>query len=153
MSEQGEFARGYVRALASAAGLRVSVHEVHRDGVDVGLRYPATVSPALEAQVGWALRPGGDSAEWWFDGLDEERFNRLVGDDFTVPRYLFLLVLPENGRYTDFESDGMFLRHLGYFHSLRNESPVAGGARHRVRVPKANVLTVPRLRMLLRGAL
>ncbi|WP_199438812.1 DUF4365 domain-containing protein [Umezawaea beigongshangensis] len=148
---RGDFGQAYVRALASAAGLLVRVHDVDRDGVDLGFRFPGRanglVVPALEAQVGsWPQNARTRSpAEWHFDGLDEVRFTRLAGDDFTVPRFLFLVRVPsDNSARAAFRTEGMLLRHLAFYCSLRHESPIENPdprRRRSVLVPKANVLT------------
>ncbi|MET9625889.1 hypothetical protein ABZX92_00370 [Lentzea sp. NPDC006480] len=154
MSEPVELARGYVRALATAAGLHVSACDVAADGVDFGFRFPASVFPAIEARVVWTAEPSGEGAEWCYDGLDELCFNRLAGQDFTVPRFLFLLVLPPDQAYVSFQSDGMVLRHLGYFHPMGDEVPVSAPDRSRsrpVQISLARVLTGPALRELLRS--
>lgn len=154
MSEPVESARGYVRALASAAGLHVSACDVVRDGVDFGFRFPFSVFPAVEARVVWTAKPRGEDAELYYDGLDEVCFNRLAGQDFTVPRFLFLLVLPPDRTYACFQSDGMVLRHLGYYHPMGDETPVAAPDRSRCRpvhISLARVLTGSSLRELLRS--
>lgn len=153
VSEPAELARGYVRALATAAGLHVSVCDATADGVDFGFRFPSAVFPAIEARVVWTAKPRGESAEWCYDGLDEVCFNRLAGQDFTVPRFLFLLVLPPDRAYVSFQSDGMVLRHLGYFHPMGDEAPVPAPDRSRcrpVQISLARVLTGSSLRELLR---
>ncbi|GAA3669800.1 hypothetical protein C8D88_102731 [Lentzea atacamensis] len=156
MSEPAELAREYVRALATAAGLHVSACDAARDGVDFGFRFPSAVFPAVEARVVWTAKPRGDGedAEWIYDGLDEVCFNRLAGRDFTVPRFLFLLVLPPDRAYLSFQSDGMVLRHLGYFHPMGDEVPVSAPDRSRCRTVQlslARVLTGASLRELLRS--
>lgn len=170
VSEPAELARGYVRALASVAGLHVSARDLARDGIDFGFRFPSSVFPAVEARVVWTAmprdedaeephrddteKPRGAEAEWCYDGLDEVCFNKLAGRDFTVPRYLFLLALPPDKAYASFQPDGMVLRHLGYFHPMANEVPVSAPDRSKcrqVRISLARVLTDSTLRDLLRS--
>lgn len=146
-----KFGRDYVRAIASAAGLFVHTYDPDRDGVDLGFRFPGrlngVVSTAVEARVAlWAQDTHlPATAEWHYQGLGEDQFNRLAGDDFTVPRYLILVrVPPDEESYLEFRTDGIILRHLAYYCSLRDESPIErpDPRRYRaVRVPVANVLT------------
>ncbi|MDT8915064.1 DUF4365 domain-containing protein [Amycolatopsis sp. PS_44_ISF1] len=155
---QGGFCADYVRTLASAAGLSVRPYDLERDGIDLGIRFPGRVngvaSPGIEVQIqAWPDSFDAPSAaEWDYAGITEVQFNRLAGDDFTIPRYLVLVRVPqESGEYAEFRTDGMLFRHLAYYWSGRDESPVAGPRpdRHRsVRVPVANVLTVHSLRAL-----
>jgi len=87
-----------------------------------------------------------------YRGLNEWQFNRLAGPDFTVPRFLFVICVPaDNQRYAASMTDGVMLRHLGYFVSLRSEQPITNPDRRRrrmVKVPTANVLTAATLRRL-----
>jgi hypothetical protein len=153
---QGKFGEDYVRVLASAAGLLVLKDDLDVDGVDLGFRatgrYGRAFSPMIEAQIKTWSAPKGAAGHLMYRGLNEWQFNRLAGPDFTVPRFLFLICVPaDNQRYTDAVTDGVMLRHLGYFVSLHSEKPIQNPDRTRkrmVRVPTANVLTVSALRRL-----
>ncbi|WP_018658286.1 DUF4365 domain-containing protein [Actinomadura flavalba] len=154
-NHQGKFAEDYVRVLASAAGLLVYRDDLDHDGIDLGFRYPGRAgrvsSPALEAQVKSCSAPRVAAGELLFDGLTEVQFNKLADGPFTVPRYLFVVIVPSDPHdYTRFETDGMLLRQLAYFLPFEDERPVAapGRARRRVRVPLGNVLTARTLARL-----
>ncbi len=90
---------------------------------------------------------------WAYDRLTEAQFNKLAGDDYLVPRFLFVVLVPQHADdYIDFWTDGVLLRHLCYYRSLRDEPRIARprADRHRlVRIPTANVLTVRALRGLI----
>ncbi|MCE7001771.1 DUF4365 domain-containing protein [Kibdelosporangium philippinense] len=160
-NHQGKFGEDYVRALASAAGLLVYQHDLDLDGVDLGFRMPGrttgVASPCVEAQIkSWSrgeMKQG--VSEWHFNGLNEAQFNRIAGDDFTVPRFLFLVRVPSNNMdYVEFTTDGMLLRHLAYYCSLQLETPIEKPDKSRrrpVRVPVANVLTARSLLNLVRS--
>lgn len=158
-NHQGKFGEDYVRVLASAAGLIVLNHDLDVDGVDLSLRRPGRfsgfASPLIDVQVkSWSTPRRTASGEHWkFDGLNQVQFNKLAGDDFLVPRFLFLIVVPKDARdYVQFTPDDMQLRHLGYFLSLRQESPLARPSSERrrvVEVPLGNVLTVQSLLRLI----
>ncbi|MFJ7214846.1 DUF4365 domain-containing protein [Amycolatopsis sp. NPDC098790] len=153
---QGKFGEDYVRVLASAAGLLVLKDDLDVDGIDLGFRasgrYGKVYSPTIEAQIKTWSRPSGSSGHLNFRGLDECQFNKLAGPDFTVPRFLFVVCVPlDNQSYAASITDGVMLRHLGYFVSLRSETPIPHPDRNRkrlVKVPTANVLTVATLRRL-----
>jgi hypothetical protein len=159
-NHQGKFGQDYIRALASAAGLLVYQYDLDRVGIDLGFRFPGRpgglASPALEVQVKTWSTPARTGAEWSYDGLTEQQFNWLAGPDYTVPRYLFLLPVPRRTtEYAGFESSGMTLRHLAYYRSLEDETPVDDPSptrRRRVTVPVGNVLTVRSLLNLLHPA-
>ena len=153
---QGKFGEDYVRVLASAAGLLVMKDDLDVDGIDLGFRatgqHGRVSSPTIEAQIKTWSAPSVSSGYLVYRGLSERQFNKLAGPDFTVPRFLFVICVPtDNGRYAAPMTDGMILRHLGYFVSLRAEEPIKDPDRDRkrpVKVPTANVLTAPALRRL-----
>lgn len=153
---QGKFGEDYVRVLASAAGLIVLKDDLDVDGIDLGFRatgqYGLVYSPTVEAQIKTWSAPSGSSGNLVYRGLDEWQFNKLAGPNFTVPRFLFVICVPaDNQRYVASMTDGVMLRHLGYFVSLRFEEPIKNPDRRRkcvVKVPTANVLTASALRRL-----
>jgi hypothetical protein len=153
---QGKFGEDYVRVLASAAGLIVFTYDLDADGVDLGFRatgrYGKAYSPAIEAQVKTWSKPSRSSGHLDYRGLNEWQFNKLAGPDFTVPRFLFVICVPADNRsYAASMTDGVILRHLGYFVSLREENQIPQADRTRkrlVKVPTANVLTAAALRRL-----
>ncbi|WP_027341146.1 DUF4365 domain-containing protein [Hamadaea tsunoensis] len=153
---QGKFGEDYVRVLASAAGLIVFKEDLDVDGVDLGFRatgrHGRVYSPAIEAQVKTWSQPAGTSGNLVYRGLSESQFSQLAGPDYTVPRFLFVICVPTDSRqYATSTMDGILLRNLGYFVSLRDEQPIANPDRkrkHPVKVPTANVLTATTLRRL-----
>ena len=160
-NHQGKFGQDYVRALASAAGLIIATFDLDVDGVDLGLRFAGragkTASPAIDIQVKSWSKPRSVAGEWHFSGLNEWQFNKLAGADYTIPRYLFLILVPSDQHtYVSFETEGMFLRHLGYYLSLQNQPRIErpdNTRRRAVRVPMSNVLTVRSLLNLVHPAL
>lgn len=153
---QGKFGEDYVRVLASAAGLLVYQMDLDTDGIDLGFRVAGHVGrvayPSIEAQIKTWSDPRDRAGQLNYRGLTERQFNRLAGPDFTIPRFLFVIcVPPDPGRYTASSTDGIMLRHLGYFVSLRTDNPVPDpdpNRRRPVLVPTANVLTAVALRRL-----
>jgi hypothetical protein len=153
---QGKFGEDYVRVLASAAGLIVLKDDLDTDGIDLGFRatgeYGRVYSPTIEAQIKTWSAPSGSSSHLLYRGLNECQFNKLAGSNFTVPRFLFVVCVPaDHLRYAASMTDGIILRHLGYFVSLRSEPRIANPDRRRrraVQVPTANVLTASALRRL-----
>jgi hypothetical protein len=159
-SYQGKFGEDYVRVLASAAGLLVAQDDLDVDGVDLCVKFPGPtarcVSPRIDVQVKTVSRPRRRDGVLMFEGLTVGQFNKLAGDDFLVPRYLFVVQVPKRAEeYVDLSSAGLLLRHLGYYISLRDRERVDPHEPHRrvpVPVPLANVLTVESLRLLTTGA-
>ncbi|OLT15198.1 hypothetical protein BJF78_16505 [Pseudonocardia sp. CNS-139] len=156
LNRQGKFGEDYVRVLASAAGLVVSTYSVDVDGVDLGIMVPNAAhgwSPQIAVQVKTTSVPTWRGGHLVFDGLNQVQFNKLAGADFTVPRYLFVVIVPPDAdEYTAPISAGMLLRNLGYFVSLHDRGKLAepDTRRHvRVEVPIANVLTTTAIRRLI----
>ena len=143
--------------LASAAGLVVQKDDLDVDGIDLGLKLPGrrgpVASPAIDVQVKSWSAPAAVGGAWSYRGLTEVQFNKLAGDDYLVPRFLFVVMVPhEPARYAEFWTEGLLLRQLCYYRSLSDEPLIAQPRRDRqrlVRIPMTNVLTVHTLRLLL----
>ncbi|MEV4319765.1 DUF4365 domain-containing protein [Actinocrispum sp. NPDC049592] len=158
-NHQGKFGADYIRVLASAAGLVWSEDDVDLDGVDLCIkqpgRTPAGFSPRIEVQVKTVSALEVRKGLVNFDGLDLVQFGKLAGDEFIVPRYLFVVHVPrEITQFADLSTSGLLLRHIGYYISLRDRAPVPDPdrARHiRVKIPVSNVLTVASLCALVTG--
>ncbi|MFC0042711.1 DUF4365 domain-containing protein [Actinomadura rayongensis] len=158
-NHQGKFAEDYVRALASAAGLLVYKDDLDYDGIDLGFRYPGRAghmsSPSVEVQIKSCSNPRFSGGELLYDGLTEVQYNKLVDGPFTVPRYLFVVVVPQDrDSFATVETRGTLLSQLAYFHGFEGEAAIPepkARSRHRVRVPLANVLTARTLLDLVRS--
>jgi hypothetical protein len=155
-NHQGKFGADYIRVLASSAGLVWSEDDVDLDGVDLCIKMPGRTprgfSPRIEVQIKTISKVEPRRGVLSFRGLDETQFNKLAGDEFVVPRYLFVVhVPPHSDSYTDLSTAGLLLRHIGYHVSLRDrlliEAPVRN-RRTKVEVPLGNVLTARSLRSL-----
>jgi Domain of unknown function (DUF4365) len=160
-NHQGKFGQDYIRVLASATGLVVWTPDLDHDGIDLGIRWPGRVgpaaSPAIDVQVKSWSRPHKSGGVWRFDGLNEMQFNKLAGHAYTVPRYLFLIVVPEKAdAYAEISAEGMLLRYQGFYVSLRDEPLIREPSQERrrvVRVPISNVLTSKTLLTLMHPGL
>ncbi|HET6295641.1 MAG TPA: DUF4365 domain-containing protein [Kribbella sp.] len=154
---QGKFGEDYIRVLASAAGLLVSQDDVDVDGVDFCIKKPGRSrfgwSPRIDVQVKTTSRPKRRAAAFDFDGLNQSQFSKLAGTDFSVPRFLFLVIVPTRAdQYAALNTAGLLLRDVGYYVSLADRAPFdepRTDRRVRVNVPTANVLTVTSLRQLI----
>lgn len=160
-NHQGKFGQDYVRVLASAAGLLVYTPDLDYDGVDLLIRWPgrvgAAASPAIDVQVKSWSNPQRSGSAWRFSGLNEMQFNKLAGQDYTVPRYLFLVIVPKSAEAcSQVLTDGMLLRDKTFYVSFHGEALIQEPSRERrrtVHVPVSNVLTVRTLRTLMHPGL
>ncbi len=158
-NHQGKFGADYVRVLASAAGLLWSQDDVDFDTVDLCLKVPGRTprgfSPRIDVQVKTVRKLDVSSGSINYGRLNHAQFNNLAGGEFTVPRYLFVVHVPPNSAlYADLSTNGLLLRHIGYYVSLsdRQPLPTADPNRHiRVKIPLTNVLTADSLRRLVTG--
>lgn len=155
-NHQGKFGADYIRLLASAAGLAVWTPDVDLDGIDLGIRWVGRdgqpAAPGIDVQVKSWSSPRKTGSNWHFNRLNEPQFNKLAGNDYTTPRYLFLVVVPKRkDLYTEMLTDGMLLRYQSYYVSLRDAPLIEHPSKDRhpiVPVPIGNVLTAKTLRTL-----
>jgi hypothetical protein len=154
-NHQGYFGESFVRVLVSAAGLVAGKQDVDHTGVDFSIDFPGVRGtarfPKIEAQVkSWSSPRGSEHA--WHYTMDIDHYNNLAGADFSVRRFLFLIIVPADvDKFAEVDEMSMRLSHCGYWLSLADQpviSPEKQGS-ITVRVPKRNKLTVPALLDLL----
>lgn len=157
-NHQGGYGEAFVSALAVAAGLRLAKPIPDLDGIDFCL-WPdgegplrGARAPAINVQVKSGSVAAETEATWGYR-LEVAHFNFLAGPWSGVyPTFLFLVIVPKDWReYATAEPDGLLLRHAAYWRCLADEDPIVGvkdGAKTTVHVPKANLLTVDSLRVL-----
>ncbi|MFD5089472.1 DUF4365 domain-containing protein [Amycolatopsis thailandensis] len=158
-SHQGAFGEAFVRTLGVAAGLTVAKSEPDVTGDDFTFGYPGSLGgvffPKMDVQVKSWSRPAEKRGEWSYR-MTVDHFNNLAGRNYSLPRFLVLVVVPPDARdYVHAEQQGLLLRHAAYWVSLREEERVdtSTAATVAVSVPKANLLTVDVLLKLLGGPL
>jgi hypothetical protein len=151
---QGYFAESFVRVLASAAGLIASKSDLDMMGVDFTLSLPGARGtqrfPRIDVQVKSWSRAAGTADALHFP-MKATHYNLLAGGDWSVPRHLFLVVVPDDvDQYTSADGEALRLRHCGYWASLASQPQVDVQRKSvTIHVPKRNVLTVRSLRALL----
>ncbi|MFD5041322.1 DUF4365 domain-containing protein [Streptomyces sp. NPDC058377] len=149
-NHKGDFGEQFVRALATAANLNVSSSR-DRLGIDWELTYPGRGGtrkfPQIHAQVKCWNRPDETGDSWRYP-LRVHNYNLLSGRDFYVPRFLFLVVVPENpGEWVEATHEGLLLRHAAYW-ACFHDNDLTDRPRNNsltVSVPKANLLTTETL--------
>lgn len=156
---QGSYGEAFVHALACAAGFTIARQHLDVDGVDwqIGAVGPlgSIRSPKIDVQVKSSSR-ARDSDDHWSHRLRVSHFNALAGRDFMVPRFLTVVITPEEARqYVRVDADAMILSHAAYWLSLADQELLpaddADPKTTTVRVPKRNLLTVETLTALVRG--
>jgi len=79
-------------------------------------------------------------------------FNELAGADFALPRFLVLVIVPDDWvDYATASPDSVHLKYAAYWRSLRDDDRVnvAPDTKVRVPVPRANLLNVDALRAMM----
>ncbi|MDH6488712.1 DUF4365 domain-containing protein [Streptomyces sp. SAI-127] len=151
---RGAFGEEFIRMLATAANLDVSKKERDRAGVDWQLGYVGRAGtrrfPAIEAQVK-CTSSADIHGEYIHYPLKVKNFNLLAGQDYELPRFLFLVLAPTDPlAWSHATEDRLLLSHAAYWLCLHDQEPIplgdgAKGTTRTVYVPRANLLTVDTL--------
>jgi hypothetical protein len=158
---QGLHGEGFIYALASAAGLTTAKMNLDVDGVDwqIAASGPKGTlrSPKLECQVKSKSNPDFRDNHYRVR-LAVESYNKIAGEGFQVPRFLFAVVVPaEASNYAICAHESMKLGTAGYWLSMAGFSvePIGESSPKSIvlEVPKSNLLTTKSLHALLIGDL
>jgi hypothetical protein len=155
---QGSFGEAFVRTLAAAAGLNILRRDLDVTGVDLKLEYPDELGeimfPTIDVQVkSWRKTRATSSAGNWTYRMKSKHFNQLAGIGYTVPRFLFLVIVPDHWRdYTRTGPEVLMLSHCAYWVSLHSQErvDVDNIATVAVDVPQKNVVTIDTLLELMK---
>lgn len=156
-THQGWYAERYVSALAAAAGLTVAKSEPDVTGDDYTIAFKGLLGgmkhPKIDVQVkSWSESQKHNADGCWQYPMKAAHFNNLAGSNYSLPRYLILVVVPND--WTDYAlatPHELRLRYAAYWASLQDREEVDVAVRKTVRVPVpvANLLTMHTLRALL----
>lgn len=158
---QGLHGEGFIYALACAAGLTTAKMNLDVDGVDwqIAATGPRGTlrSPKLECQVKSKSNPDLRDNKYRVR-LEVEKYNKIAGDGFQVPRFLFTVVVPrEPSDYAVCDHDAMRLGTAGYWLSMADFATEPSGDSDPksvvLEVPRNNLLTTETLQALLIGDL
>lgn len=153
---QGHFGEHFTRVLAAAAGLTVSKPDPDYGGIDLRIGYPGTFGklrhPSIDVQIKSWSRPEGTEKHWSYPGLSQTQFNELAGP-FRCPRFLILVVVPfDAAEYAHADHDFLRLSRAAYWASFHDHDIIEAASndkRHRVHIPRDNLVTTKTLRDLL----
>ena len=148
---QGYFGETFIRALASAAGLIVSRADLDVTGEDFTIVGKGAVAgkrhPKIDVQIKSWSSPAGVGAEWSY-AMSVEHFNELAGMDYSLPRFLILVIVPKSHhQYAVAQPSQLVLNHSAYWASLQHLSRIDPTTQTRVTVhiPRANLVTTQSL--------
>lgn len=155
---QGLFGETFVEVLASAAGLLATRPRLDVTGEDFTICHKGAHGgrrhPKIDVQVkSWKKSKADESwdGNGWKYRMRVRQFNELVDTQFTLPRFLFVVIVPDDSaQYAMTEAGRLVLYHSAYWVSLSHMSVVdpAQQATIAVDIPPSNLLTVDSLRAL-----
>jgi hypothetical protein len=152
---QGLFGETFVRALASAAGLVVAKAELDVTGEDFTISCKGVVAgkrhPKIDVQIKSWSSPAGAGTTWSYPML-VKHFNELAGTDYSLPRFLILVIVPkQRHQYALAKPSQLVLNHSAYWVSLHDYSRIDPTTQTSVtvHVPKANLVTAQVLQSLM----
>ncbi|MFF7151110.1 DUF4365 domain-containing protein [Streptomyces griseoaurantiacus] len=150
---RGHFGEQFIRMLAVAANIDASQRDRDRVGVDWQLGHPGRPGrrryPVIEAQVKCTSSPEVYDDHLAYD-LKVKYYNQLAGSDYSVPRFLFVVLAPSDPfTWSHATSDRLLLRNAAYWVCLHDRDLADGSGNgkgtRRVHVPRVNLLTVDSL--------
>ena len=154
--QKEQFSKAYINAIAAQAGLNNAQPSVDDDSVDlvlIGRNFSGKIrNPHLELQLKCTSRELIKDDVIKFP-LAIKNYNDLRGEDLLCPRYLVVLLVPDNvDEWSELRNDELVLRNTCYWVSIRtlpdknNESTVT------VNIPLSQKLTMDSLLELMRFA-
>lgn len=146
-----QFQVGYIRALASCAGLVSGEWTVDNDCIDItlkGIGYPKPYirNPGIDIQLKAteSLRKVGDCFAY---DINIRTYDHLRDKDVSYPQYLMVLHLPKNlSDWIDHNGDGITLKNKCYWVSLKGLPESANKTSVTVHIPENQIVTVDVLR-------
>ncbi|MDD5412151.1 MAG: DUF4365 domain-containing protein [Methylobacter sp.] len=150
------FSRAYVKAIAAQVGFRTAIPDVDDDSVDIILKGKGFSSPIrnpqLEVQLKCTAKDNDDPSILKFT-LPIKNYNDLRGDDLVCPRYLFVLVVPEDCEdWLTHEQDFVTVKHCCYWMSIKDFPDKPNTTNISIIIPKSQLLTSKSMRTLMEMA-
>jgi hypothetical protein len=150
--QKEQFSIAYVRAVASAAGYRISEPKPDDDSIDLEIAargaYDTLRSPRIDVQIKCTSQNIGRAKTLNFD-LKRKNYEDLRGADFLVPRILVVVTVPD--RVSDWlvqSENELIMRYCGYWYSLRR-CPPRKNSKVTIQIPRAQIFTVSTLGTLM----
>lgn len=151
-----EFSRAYVKSIAAQAGLKHATDSIDNDGIDLTLKgsgYTGKVrNPQIEIQLKCTSQDvvKNDVIKY---PLKLKNYNELRGKNIVAPRYLMVLVVPDDElTWTRHDNDSLILSHTCYWKSLRFAPETTNTVNVTVEIPSEQILTFESLHDLMKKA-
>lgn len=153
-----QFQKGYMRALCAACGWNTAEPYVDDDSVDLKIfgktkDGSCVIRPEIEIQLKATLKQ--TVAKYLKeDGihfpLKQKNYNDLCGDDYILPRYLLLLILPDNP--LEWLPENRLATQQCYWLNLKNSQPNDNQTSTTVVFPTQQILTIETLNYIMQRA-
>lgn len=153
--QKEEFQYAYVCALAAHAGLNRGEFRVDDDSIDITFQARGDFGPGRRRSPMIQIQLKCTSQDLISDEvikyqLKIKNYNDLRGDDVVVPRYLAVLLVPEDvDKWIVHNGDHIGLFNTCYWLSLRDAGPTGNSEKITVDVPLAQRLTADTLRLMM----
>lgn len=137
-----QFNIGYIRALAAACGFGTAKPEVDDDSVDMIIHGKSSnqrtqiqiqLKSTCESSIAKKKKQNGIHYS-----LKQKNYNDLTGD-YLIPRYLFLLIVPDNPK--EWLPENQLLLQKCYWLNLSNHKPNQNKCNTTVVLPNQNLLS------------
>lgn len=157
ISQQKEqFSNAYLQAVVSVAGYSLYKPSIDNDSVDWGIAASSDVvgsvrAPRLEVQLKSTSREALDKDTIRYP-LKLKNYNDLRMPDFSIPRILLVVLLPD--KLTDWLKESeqeLCLRYCGYWISLNGMPKTLNTTAVTVSIPRTNQFTVAALKSIIQG--
>jgi hypothetical protein len=151
-TQKEQFSYAYIRAVATVAGISITIPDIDDDKVDLLLKRAGgngkLKSPQFDVQVKCThtISPGDEVFKYEMDVAD---YNYLI-NQFMYPRIVIIVIVPKDVNDWLEQSDNeLVLRHCGYWLSLEGERRSDNARTVMLEVPKMNIFTVDTLIQLM----
>ncbi|ADE14120.1 conserved hypothetical protein [Nitrosococcus halophilus Nc 4] len=143
--QKEQFSVAYIKAIAAQAGLNNAHPSVDDDSIDlelIGKDFKGILrNPKIELQLKCTSRDllNGNVIKF---PLSLKNYNDLRGDNVLCPRYLAVLVIPENVQdWVEYKDEELILRNSCYWVSIRNHPKTYNKTKVTVDIPLKQRLT------------
>jgi hypothetical protein len=137
-----QFSVSFLTAIAAQAGLNHSVPTVDEDSVDISLTGKGFSgkfrSPQIDIQLKCTSQDVISDGKIKYD-LKLKNYTELRGENILVPRYLMILVVPDDpNEWITYDTDSIMLKHNCYWASLRFKPNTPNTRQVRIEIPCEN---------------
>lgn len=151
-----QFSKAFVCAISAQSGLRADPITVDDDSIDLIIRGRNFTgifrNPQIDIQLKCTSSDNGDKDYLTFV-LPIKNYNDLRGTNLSTPRYLFVLVVPNNCKdWLTHENEFSTIKHCCYYYSLIDHPETTNKTNITLRIPRTQKLTSESMIKLLEDA-